>query len=377
MTKKLLFVFHEARLTGASLALLRIVRWLKENSDHTMSFLLLGGGVLKQELAELGEVIEWKKNNSPTNKTLKTKIKSILGVSSAQRQIIQKIEESKYDVIYFNTILCSEIIGKLSQINSRKIWHIHELELAINSLGKNHLKAKGLVDAVVANSFSTQEYLISQGVKSNLIKVFYPIVDLEQIIESASEESKVDQLIGNDNSFIVGSSGTVMERKGVQTFIIVARIIETTYPNNNFKYVWVGKYDEAEKILVDYDIKKSGLEGKVLFLGEYMNPYPFYNKFDVFISTSKEESFGLSLVEAACLKKPVLCFENTGGVAEIMSESKSGLVSYLDVNQMAEKIIELSKNSDQAIQQGMNAYNQVLRFDKKEVMSGFVDFISE
>lgn len=67
---KILFVFHEAELSGASILLYRMVNWLSENTSISLSFLLMRDGPLGKEIKELGPVYFWdetpprKKNNT-------------------------------------------------------------------------------------------------------------------------------------------------------------------------------------------------------------------------------------------------------------------------------------------------------------------------
>ena len=56
---KILFVFHEARLTGAPIALYSLVNWLSKNTDYKISFLILDGDELVPKLKEIGEVYKW------------------------------------------------------------------------------------------------------------------------------------------------------------------------------------------------------------------------------------------------------------------------------------------------------------------------------
>lgn len=310
---KILFIFHEARLTGASLALFRMVKWLKSHSDISMSFLLLEGGALQKELGELGEVIEWDRYKFYKPSILRRVRNKLLGNNSFQKKIIRKISKSNFDILYFNTIVSGRVAENFKHIQTKRIWHIHELELAVKTNNVDYLQAYSLFDSIIANSKSTKLFLESKGFDGRKINVFYPIVSVSSI-QNLSKES-VDNNLARiiKNSFVIGSSGSGIERKGVQSFIITAKLVNNIYPANNFKFVWVGDVSKNERSIIEHDIQKTNLSEKVFFLGEKNNPYPYYDKFNIFISTSKEESFGLSLVEAAILKKPIICFDSTGG----------------------------------------------------------------
>ena len=53
----------------------------------------------------------------------------------------------------------------------------------------------------------------------------------------------------------------------------------------------------------------------MLFLGEIENPYPLFDRMDVFTVTSRADPFPLVVLEAMALGKPVVGFAE-GGVPE-------------------------------------------------------------
>jgi glycosyltransferase involved in cell wall biosynthesis len=371
---KILFIFHEARLTGATLALYRIVFWLKHNTNISMSFILLEKGDLYENLTKLGLVVDWPNYNT-SSLSFKKKIVQKVFKKYNQNKILRQLRKENFDIIYFNTIVSSSIAKVFTDFKAKKVWHVHEIELATKTIGENYLNAHYLFDIIIANSKSTESYLQSIKIESSKIHVFYPVINRFEITNQskvAISKSFEDNI---KNSFVIGSSGTAIERKGIQAFLITSKIIQEIYPNNNFKFVWVGSIDNQEKIMVEYDIERAGLKDKVYFLGLKNNPYPYYLKFDVFVSTSKEESFGLSLMEAAFLKKPVICFDNTGALCELVKNAENIVVPYLDVNKLAIEIIKLSNNpiilEDLAKKAGMSAQ----KYDENTIMPALLSFL--
>jgi glycosyltransferase involved in cell wall biosynthesis len=371
---KILFILHEAQLTGATLALYRIAFWLKHNTNITMSFILLEKGELYENLTKLGKVVNWPYYNKTSISFKKIIIHKIFKKYN-QNQILRHLLRENFDIIYFNTIVSSRVATMFSDFKAKKVWHVHEIELATKTIGENYLKAHYLFDIIIANSKSTESYLQSKKIESSKIHVFYPIINTFEITNQCKDSISKSFEDNVKNSFVIGSSGTAMERKGIQAFIITSKIIQEIYPNNNFKFVWVGSIGHQEKTMVEYDIEKAGLKDKVYFLGLKNNPYPYYLKFDVFVSTSKEESFGLSLMEAASLKKPIICFDNTGALCELVKNAENIVVPYLDVNKLANEIIKLSKNpiilEDLAKKAGMSAQ----KYDENTIMPALLSFL--
>lgn len=370
---KILFVFHEARLTGASLALFRVVDWLKRNSDVNMFFLFKEKGPLQQDLLNFGTSISWDTIEKPTTANRFSRV--FIQRKTSQQKLLERVQKENFDLVYFNTIAVSDMILILAELKVKKLWHIHELELAAKTIGISKLNVISQVDYVVANSESTKSFLLEQGVDNNVISVFYPTINVRAIIEKSQVESQALQGLPIENSFVIGTSGTVLERKGVQAFMILAKTIDRIYPDNNFKYVWAGALNAKDRIIIEHDIRKAGLNEKVFFTGELSNPYPVYKSFDVFVSTSKEESFGLALIEAACLKKPLVCFENSHEIERLVKSASNFTTDYLDVLSMSEQLIELSKNKRLLAEAGERALVTATRYDEDEIMPPFLNFL--
>ncbi|KKR06485.1 MAG: Glycosyl transferase group 1 [candidate division WS6 bacterium GW2011_GWF2_39_15] len=82
---------------------------------------------------------------------------------------------------------------------------------------------------------------------------------------------------------------------------------------------------------------------------------------DIFVMTSKSESFGIVYLEAWLYKKPVIgC--NIEAVSEIIEEGEDGyLLPFDDSQALVEKIEFLLSNKEEAKRLGQNGYNKVMR----------------
>ena len=68
-----------------------------------------------------------------------------------------------------------------------------------------------------------------------------------------------------------------------------------------------------------------GIEGAVTFTGQVEDPAPYLARMDVVVSAAAEEPFGIAVVEALALGRPVVAFAG-GGPAEIVEHERSGLL---------------------------------------------------
>jgi glycosyltransferase involved in cell wall biosynthesis len=371
---KILFIFHEAHLTGASLALFGNVKWFSENTDISMSFLLKENGILKNEISRIGKVYHWEKANI-TNKNIFIKVLNRIFKSLFQKILLVRLKKQKFDIIYANTVLCSDIIEKMADFSCKMVWHIHELELAIKCIGEDHLKAEKYVHYIIANSKSTKTNLVRHGINENKILVHYPFIDIKKIQSSTIPFSLKESLKIPADSFIIGSSGSGTDRKGIQDFIRLPIMIDYLFPENKFCYLWVGKIFNKE--IIEYDLEKSGVKSKMFFSGEQRDPFPFYKIFDIFVSCSKEESFGLSALEAAALHKPLICFKNTGGIEEITEQAGNVTVLYLNLIEMSKAIIEIYGDSQAMLKLGNHAFETAMKYDIERIMPDMYKFLKQ
>jgi L-malate glycosyltransferase len=263
----------------------------------------------------------------------------------------------------------------MAHFNCKIVWHIHELDLAIRCIGKHHLEANKYVHYIIANSKSTMLNLVQNGIDENKIRVHYPFINVKEIQNSSLPFSVRESLEIPSDAFIIGSSGSVIDRKGVQQFILLPLIIDYLFPDNRFYYLWIGKIFNND--IIEYDLENAGIKNKVIFAGEQRNPFPYYKIFDIFVSCSKEESFGLSAIEAAALHKPLMCFKNAGGIEEIIKQAGNSVVPYLNLIEMAKKIIKISSDNNKIRELGNLAFETAKKYEAEIIMPEMYDYLKK
>jgi glycosyltransferase involved in cell wall biosynthesis len=139
--------------------------------------------------------------------------------------------------------------------------------------------------------------------------------------------------------FEVGASGLVQWRKGYDLFIQVANYLKIRYPEINIKYTWVGKISQTQRNSIEADLEKANLKDTLFFVGEQNRPEIYYEKFDVFLMTSREDPFPLVCIEVGKSGIPIICFEKATGIQEVLVTGGGFVVPYLDVVAMAEKLV--------------------------------------
>ena len=166
----------------------------------------------------------------------------------------------------------------------------------------------------------TKKYL-----KSNFsFKTIYNSINLESFYESNIEKEKPFKLV-----FI----GTVCEKKGIDKLILALPLIKKKHPEVTLDIVgrdWFSKEGESYikylKTVIDDDMR-----GNIIFLGNM--PYHALPKIiessQVCVFPSIVESFGLTIIEAMAMGKPVAA-SDIKPFKEIVGNSNS--VSFFDSN---------------------------------------------
>lgn len=369
--KKILFVFHNSGLTGASLVLLRYISFLHAEKKHELILLLPGKGKMEAALKGMGQLFIY---GAPVvvEPLLSRGLKK-LGLKKRDTKknpdrVLEIVQQTNPDLVYCNTVVCSDSIKRIKQETKIPImWHIHELELGVKLTNVDPSGTIPLVDRIIANSEATAAFLSSRfSADKKKIRIHYPVLP-------ASNATKAKK---SNDQFVVGSSGTALSHKGALLFVRLAAAINRKYPQNNFLFKWIGNHKTLKQEL-EHDIHHSGLDGKVIFTGEMENPFDAYAEFDFFVSLSKEESFGLACMEVAAMGIPVGGFEGTGGIEELLRKCEGLLVPFLDVEKMADALVELSRNEKRLQEMAQKAKAFSSTFLPEKIIPGWIESIEE
>jgi glycosyltransferase involved in cell wall biosynthesis len=365
--RKILFISHDATRTGAPLVLLNLLKNMREENNYLFDVLLINGGSLQDDfmnlsdkvftLQEKGLVLLFTKflmhivNSYVGSDSLLNFVENILNSFQAHRYSIlaRKLKRNRYLLIYSNSVCTAKITSELKKyLSTPVILHVHELEYSIDSFVGHECFLNNIssVDRFIAVSESVKENLVeSYRICENKVSIVYP-ASPNLISPCKKKEDILKELNINEKTFIVGASGTVAWIKGYDIFINLAYCFFKKYPASVCTFIWVGRISESDYINIKYDLDKAGLSEKVKFIGEKTNPIDYYNVFDVFVLTSRVDSFPLVCMENAFLSKPLICFDNTGYIPRLIGNDCGFVIPYMDIEYMASKIYLLYQDQN-------------------------------
>ena len=346
--KKILFISHESSRTGAPFVLLYFLQWLKQHhSEIHLSVLSLNAGGLTNEFKMVADdYYELSKITTPKSNLVqrfKNKFSKIIGINYSRtdfkKVFIENLSQQDFDWIYANTVVSIPLAYNIKQLNNKAklIVHVHELESEIKRTigGLNQFLNK--IDIIIAVSGMVRDNLLqNHSIPANKIEVIY---EFSKKINSTIRSTKKEEV------FEVGGSGKFGFRKGTDLFIQTARYLKDNYPHLKVKFTWVGLVPDIERVYLELELIKLDLNNRIKFLGEVEKPEIYFNKFDVFLMTSREDPFPLVCIEVGMLGVPIICFEKATGTSEIIKDKGGFVVPYINIEAMAEKIIFYIENS--------------------------------
>lgn len=210
---------------------------------------------------------------------------------------------------------------------------------------------------------------------STLFNYTYP--KLDAIVCLNEDEKKLFQPL-NKNSVVIpnfiqrGSDVALLENKiiltiarlvhvkGIDLLISTAKKVFQQHPDWNWKVI--GTCDDVESI--KKIISQQGLAQNLIIqtpvdhnvTAEYLNA-------SIYVMTSRNECFPMTLLEAQSAGLPCIAFDCETGPRHIISTNIDGiLVEKENTTNLAEAIISIITNEDQRIKMGKAAFENVQRF---------------
>lgn len=371
----ILFISHDSYRGGATLFLLNIQKWIREHTDISFATILCKRGEMTTAFSDLGPVIKLAPTYQDQGKlghlkqTLQPLAKRFVNTSNGLIELTNLVKQVHKigipRVIYSNTVVNGLVLEQLSILDSPVLTHVHELEHSIKKFaGDAFPKTLQYTHHYIAVSNAVRENLIGRHhippEKISLIYGFTPTA-----LQPSNEAVFLKQLISQElgippSAHIIGCCGSIDWRKGRDILVHVAKLIPASCNDRPVHFIWVGGLPpENELYELLYDIEKSGIADRIHFVGSKSNPLDYIAIFDIFALLSREDPFPLVVMEAAALKIPTICFENSGGAGEFIGRDAGITVPYLDTKLYSEACLELLSNFSKRTTMGNIAMERV------------------
>ncbi|MDD5581444.1 MAG: glycosyltransferase family 4 protein [Methylobacter sp.] len=360
---RILFVSHSSSRNGATILLLNLLRWLKENTDYKIEILVNGEGELIHEFHAIGHTMVWR-NPAFFLEALPRAIKNVWKPQVESACLKLFMAGRKYDLVYLNTSAVAFQASVMALSGRRMLWHIHEMEYALRlTMGETQIKKLfPLPDRFIVVSNAAKKTMINEfnvpESKIDLINGFVAMPNLTPE-EMQIRRRKIRLRLGwPEDAFVIGGCGALGWRKGTDVFLQIADLMCKAEGDDRTHFLWVGGGGD-EVLRFEHDIRHLGLSnrcGQVYATSDVMD---YYLAMDVFALTSREDPFPLVMLEAGACQLPTVCFACSGGGPEYVEDDTGLIAPYLDIATFVAHLQKLRDTPELRQQLGAGARHKV------------------
>jgi mannosyltransferase len=212
------------------------------------------------------------------------------------------------------------------------------------------------MDAVIATSEAAASYLERPAT------VILHGVDT-QVYRPSADRGAAFAKTGLPGKFAIGCFGRVRRQKGTDVFVDAMCRLLPEYPD--FSAVIVGPVAADQRAFargLEQRVEAAGLTGRVRFLGELpIEEVPrWYRRITIYAFTSRNEGFGLTLLEAMA-SGVALVAARAGAADKVIVENETGiLVAPGDAGALADALEPLMRDPQSAAAMGQRARESVV-----------------
>lgn len=273
---------------------------------------------------------------------------SPMAIVKAVKSICSLIRKEKADAVFGHTpvgALCAMIAARLCGVKNRVYYRHGLIYTTMKGLKHTIFKAEekfvaSFATSVINVSHSLSKLAVADGL--NEAEKQYIIghgtcggIDAQNIFNPSLLDADklliIKKKLGlNDADIVFGFCGRICNDKGIPELVDAFELFQKLHSNIKAKLLFIGRFDtrdgiseeKKQQIESNSDIVISGHIDKVEI------PY-YYSMLDVFVFPSHREGFGMCVVEASAMEKPILDSRAHGCVDAIV-EHETG--EYIDLS---------------------------------------------
>lgn len=342
--KRILLVAHDASRTGAPILAWNLASRLSGNCDVVVA--LKAGGPLEEEFRKVAAQV-----------VIIPEAATLTGLD-LEGVVDRLVDEIDPHFAVLNSAETRSFAPPLAMRGVGVVALIHEFSANIHPHGAIYdilIWAHHVVfpAPVVSRSFEA-DYPFAAQRRTSVMPQGLPL--LPSALQDARPANELlNQLrpSGSEKDILVVGMGFVHLRKGVDLFIAAAAAALRASPSTPIRFAWIGggylpRQDIHFSTYLADQVLRSGLKDRFIFLDEVDDLGAIVDAADMVVLSSRLDPMPNTAIEALSRGKPVLCFEEASGIAEILAARPdlSQLVApYLDTGAMGATIAELSEDA--------------------------------
>ncbi len=225
-------------------------------------------------------------------------------------------------------------------------------KIAVRYLAQDNIFFAGVSNAVQQDLRQS----LNDALKSRVITL-HNTIDVDTVLPQLLTKAEARETLGiSPNDFIFGNIGRLAINKDQRTLIRAFANIKKSCPTA--KLVIIGKgalEEELKQLAISLQITN-----EVIFAGFVPNAFRLTKAFDVMVSSSTQEAFGLVLLEAMIAKTPVIATK-VNGIPEVIDNSGI-LIDPKNTLQLASEMLKAyNMNTNARKCWGQKGYDRVIQ----------------
>ncbi len=327
------------------------------SKNYDVSLIVLKGGSIESSLFEIldQDKVEVFKLNK--------------GFIGSAIEIYRIFKRKKIDITFSYLAsgnFLNGVIGKLSQVPNR-IGGIRNAQLSKKKLPFERFFHNKLLTKTISNSHSAVLKLTQKGFKENKFHVIHNVFDLKQPPIERNAEKNIN----------IVSVARFVPQKDYFTAIDAIKLTVDLLKNseNTFRYFIVG-YGDQEKEIRDR-IRELQMEEYIKIVINPNNLFDYFEKGDIFLTTSLHEGMSNSVMEAMSYSLPIVT-TNAGDTEYLVKDHYNGFICpYKESETFSKKLKELISNYNLRIQMGLKSYSTLKNnFSMEGFSNNYLSFIN-
>jgi glycosyltransferase involved in cell wall biosynthesis len=348
--EKLLFYSHNFNYEGASWVIYNIACGLQRKGKYKISMISPYDGPARKMLEENGIRTQFyadRKNFPP---------EILYGDSSGfqfqNEKITSHLKQENPDVLFVNVLNNYHVVNIAGELNIPVVWMVHESfdtkdyrNLIPHFILKNFINAfKQAASVVFCTPFS--QHLYEQfNTKNNFRVVRNALSERFRNLDITDElkEEKRKELGIQPDELMVLNVGIISEHKNQELLVNTSGLLR----NEKFRFYLVGaRENELYLQKITNLINAADLGKTVTLIPETHNIDKYYAAADIFVFTSKNDTYPLVILEAMAFGLPIITTPINGVNEQVRFEVNALKTAYSNPVILAEQIRKLAENKE-------------------------------
>ncbi len=327
----------ELDIGGAEKLLLSFIKKLNRSKYNVITAYLNGEGKLAGDFRKAGF------------KVFNLRMRNRMDLGAVIR-LYRFLKRENIGILHTHLIqadLCGFIAGKMASVpviistkhNPDEFRKRFSICVRLDGIFSNHS------DRVIAVSHAVKDFLVKwEKISEGKFTVIHNGVNLEEFSIDTDIAEKKRELGINLSSKVVGSVGRLDRQKGHVFFLkAIPKILEDF---SDIRFIFVGEgplRSKLEKMASELRVNQN-----IIFTGIRPDVADILSILDIFVLPSIFEGFGIVLLEAMAIGKPVVA-SRVGGIPEIVDHGLTGiLIEPANPSAIAGSVVKLLKNPVEA-----------------------------